>query len=193
MCWNWESSLISWLISLVTGVYLYKRNNKNDKVLSLLILTYSSIQLFEALMWWDQKCGKLNIAATNLAYFALYAHVIAIGLGLYLEQKIVLPVVIGLAFMVFAVLTKPDMKCSRPGENGHLAWGFNQTFYIFVFIAAIALVFAYVRPARTAVLIAGLFTFALLFSYLITGDTMPSYWCWVSAAFSFLFIFVNRK
>ena len=45
------------------------------------------MQFAEALMWYDQKCGTINKIGTNMAYWNLILHVLAIGIGIYLVEK----------------------------------------------------------------------------------------------------------
>lgn len=196
MCWSIEASIITWIIGLVSGIYLLVRKHKNDVVMGLLILTYSSMQLWESLMWYDQKCGTVNKIGTDLAYFALWSHVLAIAIGLYLEYDAIIPMFIGLGLLGYAVLTKPVMGCSKP-QNGsrHLVWGFNPSFYTAVFTIAIILCLAYIRPLPLAYLISGLFvsTFLLSLAYGWDSNTTGSFWCWICAAFCFVFIYTNSK
>ena len=201
MCWNFQSSLVAWIIGLASGIFLLKRNEKNDLTLGLLILTYSSMQLWEAMMWYNQPCGKLNLTATKLAYIALWSHVLAIGIGLYLEQKLILPLVIGILVLVIGLILFPSTwECSTPGKNGHLAWGFDPTFYMLVFSVAIILCLAYIRPLKFSLIVSFLFLSSFALSYLygspsnsqekgITG----SFWCWVCAAFSVLFVLIPKN
>ena len=192
MCWSFEVSLFTWIVGFVVGMYLLSRKKKNDIVMASLILTYSTMQLWEALMWLDQKCGKLNRIATILAYIALWSHVLAIGIGLKIEYNVILPLIIGVIMLVLASIMRPSVwNCSKPKEGGrHLVWGFNPEFYMLVFAVAIGLCLTYIRPMKTAVVISSLFlvSFILSMIYAHKQEAVGSFWCWVCAAFSFLFI-----
>ena len=195
MCWSFEASFITWIIGLVTGIFLLCRRIKNDVVMGLLILTYSAMQLWEALMWKDQSCGGLNKIATQGAYYTLWAHVLAIGVGLLIEYDAKLPIILGFVFMIASIILRPkEWGCSLKAENGHLKWGFDPTFYILVFISAMALCMYYIRPFGVASLICGLFLGSFILSYLLNfkHDTTGSFWCWICAAFCFLFIVTNQ-
>jgi hypothetical protein len=195
MCWSLQASLITWIIGVVSGLFLLQRKLKNDLILGLLILTYSSMQLWEALMWYDQKCGQINLIGTKLAYIALWSHVLAIGVGLYLEQKVVSPLIIGLSLLLFGLITMPkNFTCSLPGKNKHLHWGFNPQFYMVVFSISILLCLLYIKPVPYAIAISLLFLLSFAFCYLYGYDKDPSksvvgsFWCWICAAFSMIFI-----
>ena len=197
MCWNWQVSLTAWGIGLGSAIYLFHRNNKNDIVFGSLILAYSSMQLWEAFMWWSQNCGKLNKIATYAAYFALWSHVLAIGIGLYIEQKVALPLVIGVGFMIYAIVDAffIHWKCSKPTMNSckHLKWGFPTKFYSIVFIVCMATALVYVRPLWKAFVVLGLFISTFVMSAIYNKDGTGSLWCWIAATFSFAFIFINVK
>lgn len=197
MCWNIQSSFITWVIGLVAGLILLRRK---EMTLGLLVLVYSSMQLWEAMMWYDQKCGKINLVGTKLAYFALWSHVLAIGVGLYLEQQVVLPLFVGLAFIAAGLVTMPtSWDCSVPGKNGHLAWGFDPYFYLYVFSFAILICLLYIRPFAYSVLVSLLFLTSFAFAYWYGTPKNPaeksvtgSFWCWVCAAFAVLFVVFPR-
>lgn len=197
MCWNWQVSLITWLIGLFTAIYLFRRRNKYDLTFGLLILTYSSMQLWETFMWLDQKCGTLNKTGTVLAYYFLWAHTLAVGLGLYWEnKKIVIPLIIGIIFMVCAFLYSFSInwKCSKPSNNGckHLKWGFPHSFYLIPFIACIIICIIYISPIYKAIIVSLLFVFSFILSWIYAGDSVGSFWCYVCAAFSPIFILINK-
>jgi hypothetical protein len=194
MCWSLQASLVTWVIGLVAGIFLLQRKLKNDIVLGLLILTYSSMQLWEALMWYDQKCGKINLIATKLAYIALWSHVLAIGVGLYLEQKIILPLIVGASLLLFGLLSMPTFTCSLPGKNKHLNWGFNPAFYTIVFSISILFCLLYIKPVSYGIAVSLLFLLSFAFCFLYGYDEDPSksvvgsFWCWICAFFSVIFI-----
>ena len=194
MCWSFQASIITWIIGLATGIFLLCRRMKNDIIMALLILTYSGMQLWEALMWRDQECTGLNKFATQGAYYTLWAHVLALGVGMLIEYKVKAPIIIGFVLMIASVILSPkEWECSLKSENGHLKWGFDPTFYLVVFAIAMCLCMYYIKPLTVASLICGLFIGSFLISYALNAkyQTTGSFWCWVSAAFCFLFIITN--
>ena len=196
MCWNWEISLITWMVGLGSALYLFRRKNKYDITLGSLILAYSSMQLWEVFMWLDQKCGRVNSVANKLAYFALWSHTLAIGIGLYIEEKIVLPLVIGICFMVLAFVQSflIDWKCSKPEDGGcrHLVWGFPHKYYIYVFTVCIAICLVCIKPLWKAVVISLLFITSFGLSAIYGKNATGSFWCFVCAVFAPIFILINK-
>ena len=149
------------------------------------------MQFWEALMWKDQQCKNLNKLATKGAYYTLWAHVLAIGIGLLIEYKVKIPVIIGFVFMIASIIYRPKVwECSLKAANGHLEWGFNPAFYTAVFTVSIAMCLYYIRPLKTACIISGLFLGSFILSYIINlkYNTTGSFWCWICAAFCFVFI-----
>lgn len=191
MCWSFEASIFTWVVAIVTAIYLISRRKKNDIIMGILILTYTFMQFWESLMWLDQKnCGKLNKFATMGAYYTLWIHMLALGIGIYIEYKIPYVLWLGLGLMGLAVVLQPkQFQCSLKASNGHLSWGFNPTYYMYVFVLMILVVLAIIRPVKYAVIISSLFIISLLISFLFGNwqdNTVGSFWCWIAAFFCFV-------
>lgn len=196
MCWSFQVSLGSWIVAVMFAIILLKRRYKFDVTLAILLLAYSSMQLWEALMWKDQKCGKLNKVATYGAYFALYSHVFALGLGLYLEFKIKLPLIVGSLLLLYALIDLRNFKmgCSKPEKKcSHLTWGFESArFYLYVFALVVVFALLYIRPLSKALLISSLFIFSFIFTLIFKPkNAVASYWCWIAVFIGPLFLVLN--
>jgi hypothetical protein len=197
MCWNFETSIVSFGIGLVTSIALLIRHRrdkiryKNDIILVYLILTYSIVQLAEALMWKDLNCARklgafdLNKTGSYLAYLSLAAHPLAIAVGIYQAYKQTFPLVIGLIlFAYWLVIIPKKMKCSQPQKdsNGHLVWGFETQLYILNFAIAMGMTLYYIRPISYAAVILTFYVLTLVLSYFLSpGKAVGSNWCWMSA------------
>lgn len=198
MCWNWKVSIITWLIGFITALFLFYRRNKFDVTFGALILVYSSMQLWEAMMWLDQKCGTVNKVATIGAYFALWSHVLAIGVGLFIELKILSPLIIGIVFLLVGFVRSfcIKWKCSKPGskkcDTCHLVWGFPPSFYMYVFAMCIAMSLMYIRPMSKALVACSLFVVSFILCLIYAKHAVGSFWCWVAAFAAPIFILVNR-
>lgn len=195
MCWNWQVSLITWFVAVICAVTLFQRQNKYDITLATVLLVYSSIQLWETLMWLNQPCGQINRLATSLAYYSLYAHLLAFGFGLYLETGAQLPFILGVATMLFAVYQQPQMTCSIPSTKcGHLKWGFNTDFYKYVFWLCLLIAFVYFRPITPALLVFFMLGVSFFISYFFFHkDAVASMWCFIAALSGPLFLWFNRQ
>jgi hypothetical protein len=164
MCWNFETSSLTFFIVLAVGVSLYNRGLYNDKVLGVFIISYGSMQLFESLMWLGQKENLkiLNYFGSYLASIFLHLHPILILLGFYLDKKTYPNIEKTLTFRIFLGLsvlltlwgiyssmrtpkslfiTKPDNQC------GHLQWRFpTHRHYLIPFVLVVASIILMARP-----------------------------------------------
>ena len=55
MCWNFETSSLTFFVVLAVGVSLYNRGLYNDKLLGIFVISFGTMQLFESLMWLGQN------------------------------------------------------------------------------------------------------------------------------------------
>ena len=83
MCWNKEVSLGSFILISVVSYFLYKRNLPNDRLMSIFIMAYGSMQLFETIIWVGIEFNKpiINKIGTMLASLLLYFHPLALLIG----------------------------------------------------------------------------------------------------------------
>ncbi len=195
MCWNFQTSIVSFGIGLVTSIALVIRHRrdpvryKNDVILIYLILTYSVVQLAEAMMWKDLACKKkvagldLNQSGSYVAYLSLAAHPLAIAAGIYQVYREVFPLVIALIIFAYWLVVMPrKMNCAKPQKDGHLVWGFEPDLYLLNFTVGAAMALYFVRPISYAVVILAFYLTTLAFSILLSpGRAAGSNWCWMSA------------
>ncbi len=165
MCYSFRSSIVSFSLAMITVFLMYMRQTKIDNLLAPIIFTYGFMQLAEALMWYDTKCGKINKMGTYLAYYALVFQLLAVGIGIYLIEKSTFGIIIGLLFFVYFLITMPKMKCSKPITRGypHMIWGFKyyRTRFIWPTITILILFFTKINKTYKFIII-----FWLIFSYL---------------------------
>lgn len=53
MCWNFEISFLTGLISYIIAFYIWARNYQNDRWHSIILFTFSSIQWMDAIIWYN--------------------------------------------------------------------------------------------------------------------------------------------
>ncbi|MBE34500.1 MAG: hypothetical protein CMI16_02900 [Opitutaceae bacterium] len=69
MCVNWQVSLLAFVVAEAACLALWVRNRPHhDRWVSLFSGYIGLMQLLEFLMWRDQACGAVNVAATQLAF-----------------------------------------------------------------------------------------------------------------------------
>lgn len=73
MCWNKQVSLVTFVIAIFGVVYLWQRNQPNDRWIAVFAATIALIQLAEFFMWSDLHCGSLNKYAAIFALVILAA------------------------------------------------------------------------------------------------------------------------
>jgi len=193
MCWSLEVSIGTFVVGYLVALYLLARQRGVDVAIATLILFYSTMQLWEAVMWAtidpDTKQvvqHQANQLATKAAYYSLYSHVLAVALGLSLwtGRLEIVPVAIGIGFLVIAYRRRPVEFKDTQVEGCHLKWGFDPGFYTSVFLAAMALMFWYI-PLSTAIVYALFYIVTFAFAYHVYGPgTVGSSWCWIAAALS---------
>ena len=113
MCYSARSSLISYSIGIISGIFaIFTR----QWVLAFLIFAFVQMQLAELLIWKsiDENNDKLNKKGSSFGKYLLATHNIAIGIGiifaiLYISKKKLkitdfIPLIIGILFFIFIVV-----------------------------------------------------------------------------------------
>lgn len=140
MCYSFRASILSFSAAIITVFFMYNRQTSIDKYIAPLIFFYSFMQLAEAFMWYDTKCGIVNKIGTYIAYISLILHVLGAGLGIYLVENKIYGLILGAIVFIYYLITMPKMECSKPIKiNMH--WGFNPRYYRFIFLLTFLLYF----------------------------------------------------
>ena len=185
MCFNKESSLGTFVLSVLIMVTLYQRGYK---WIPLFILSYSSIQFLEFLMWSDQECAGINQVASFVAYFVLLSQTLAVSGGGLLEQPnndfLKTMFYLSIAFVIYSVVMYvPKNLCSKPGVNGHLRWKFIEGsplvehWIIFVLLLTLPLTQIKQVMARNLLIITMLGLVAYTFYNYSRFKTAGTMWC----------------
>ena len=141
MCYSFTSSVVAFSIAITTVFFMYIRQTTIDKYIAPLIFAYAFVQLGEAFMWYDTKCGKLNKIGTYIAYISLISHVLASGLGVYFSENKIYGIFIGCLFIIYYLITMPKMTCSKAIDI-NMNWGFDPSFYWYIFIGVLIVYFS---------------------------------------------------
>jgi len=191
MCYNQNVSLASFIVGTLVAIFLIKRKKPFDATFGFLIFFYSIIQLSEYLMWKSLEDGldtELNLKATKLAYYSLWSNLLGLGIGIWKDTGNKVPMFVGTLAMIIARIVQPTFTISRPTKEslGHLVWGFDSNYYILVFILC-TLSFIYKTDLKHTWIAFPFFIGGLLISKFKYKGT-ASYWCWISAALSFVIL-----
>jgi hypothetical protein len=65
MCYNAESSLISYIVATGVALYVMNRPAKINKILGGILLIFSTIQLLEFLIWTDRRRSNLSYTSSQ--------------------------------------------------------------------------------------------------------------------------------
>jgi len=201
MCYNLETSIVSFTFAMASGIAAL---SLKQYVLGLLILCYGQMQLSEVFIWKGitDNNVSLNIFGTAYGKYLLPAHNLAIGLGIYLHTKNILPLIIGALFYLIVMLIyardkAADITKVGCGANcnklfGKLQWPYEHGWYLMSFIISLLLLILYIKPYYSQLLF--LFVFSLTFAMIYLLDynkAVGSFWCWSTAILAPVFVLAN--
>ena len=212
MCWNKEVSIISFsLISLVC-YSLYQRNLPNDRLMSIFIMCYGTVQLFEFFIWIGIENNNimLNKIFSILINILLFTLPLGIMIGLkndifykneFNKFKIfdilaLLVVIICILVIIFHKIKNNYTFTSYLGnKSSHLVWDFPHSLYILVILFVLIITLLYIYPKNKIfslfLMLYFLIPVILFFVYKKKMYGFSSYWCWVVAICAFLIYLVN--
>jgi hypothetical protein len=218
MCWNKEVSFGSFIIiSLVSGL-LYKRNLPNDRLMSIFIMGYGIMQLFETIIWIGIEYNKpiINKIGTILASLLLYFHPLIFLLALKYDifyKNITknyiykIGIVIAILFIIigffrngislFSKYSNKSLTSYLIPKYRHLVWDIPDNYnLIILFMIIVSLIFIFKKNKIFLIILLLYYIIPALYSYYTIPDKLNkniagSYWCWIVAFFSFLIYFAN--
>lgn len=208
MCWNFQVSSLSWVIGITVGTYLLYRNRNNDRVYGMLILSYSWVQFGEAIMWLsvDYDCKhsrsilvhpRLNMIGTWIVLISLWSVTSGVGVGIAITYHTWIPAIIGLTItiggLIYTSMYEPiTHSLTSSPSTPHLEWGFDLMFYIPLCIVCIMLVWYYVVPTSSWLLISLFYITTIITSSIpYKGKATGTLWCWSSAIFAPIIPFIS--
>ena len=156
MCITKEVSLSVFLTCTISCIYLYQRNNINDRWIAILFGYIGIMQLLEYFMWKDQDCKGLNQKATKISiYFILLQPIVSFVVA-YIMTNGKIPNWLYMITIIYIIYVIPtlyskleDNQCTKPcnGSDFGLNWAWTDidigkrnirgTFVWFVFFLAL--------------------------------------------------------
>ena len=200
MCYSTQSSIISWLISVTIGLYLWQRNKKYDRWNAGFIWVFSAVQLWEAGIWSSQDSEIfVKLIALTLVLQPLVQTIGAWdATG---RNSMLLTVLIGVysvivLYTLYRVFT--EQFWSTIGPNGHLVWHTDGGQVVNGHIKVVGLLYLvglflglfYGLPSTLPLISIGVLTIIWSLNRVSTQE-LASYWCYVAIAYSITSIFVN--
>ena len=209
MCYSTESSWISFFISIVISIIIWKRNKNYDRWNSLFIVSFALIQLWEGFLWYFSK-GQNNELNKNLKYENILLILILLTLNIqpiiqtwgakYFTKsnskmlRIFLIIYI-LIFIYSLYRIYTENFSLKIGPNGHLEWYTNNNQHIltgnykflgilYIFGLFFGLYFGI--PNTIPLIIVGFITFLWSLFKLRKSNEFSSYWCYSAIIYSFI-------
>lgn len=196
MCFNKESSFFTWIVAFTIGIYLLQ---KGSYWKAYFLLTFSFIQLLEAIIWYslENNNHNLNSNTTKAVLIALWLQPIvncfcAMQVVPYFKYLLIMSVLM-LLYSFYRTLCTNEQFKSLIGPTRHLIWTSNQSDSFlapspFNAIYTIGLCLPiFVMPNNTGPLFV-LFT-TILWSYYNYWKTreFSSMWCFSAASFAIVY------
>jgi hypothetical protein len=192
MCWNKETSLISFILGTVIniGVLLYMK--KEEVTIICIIWQFILLmQLAEYFIWLDSKCGKTNEKGTKAALILNLTQPIIVFIVLISKftgsqtLKIISSVIIFIyiCYMMLKLNEYPTYKCVQQLDKcPHLNFQWWRDFsgagmlYVITLISIILMLY---KPLKTSIFISVYILLMLVLSQKFYSCGQPSMWCWM--------------
>ena len=213
MCINDKVSMATFLTCTFTCIYLYIRNNVNDRWISIIFFYLGFMQLLEYFMWIDQECKGINQIATNIGlWHNLLQPISSIAIA-YIFTNGKLPLYVYLPFIAYMLISVPriynakqENQCSKPCKNDSvgLSWEYTKTkdsslvWVLFVFALAIP----FLTMPKNGILYTSIIFISFIISNMISSFRCPgkyniptsgSWWCLMAFTLPILSIFINKN
>jgi hypothetical protein len=206
MCFSKEASLTAWVAAVGISFYLYQRNRNYDRMNAAFIVTFSSIQLLEAGIWFslEKHNSDLNTTLTSLVLLVLLLQpLIQVWMGAKYTHALLLDLLVyvylgALLWGLFRVATaNPGQFSSQPGPNGHLVWTnakspsfLGPTVIAMLYLVGLFVPLLFMKEGRgVALLVVGVATLVGSLIY-APGKEFSSIWCYAAIAYAVMALIV---
>jgi hypothetical protein len=197
MCFSKESSFLSWGVSSAIAGYLLFRRRGYDVWNAAFIISFSTIQLLEGLVWWGKVSDEL---LTGLILLTLLSQPLVQSFMGSLYTKGGVSKFLGLMAVVYAliILEKVAVGSLRSGktevgEQGHLVWNFGGSgigYASIPYLMGILLPLFFQKDGKGLPLVlVGVLTFSYSMMKAKTRE-FGSFWCFTAVVYSLLALFL---
>lgn len=203
MCWNFEVSLLSGLFSYTIGIYLWMRNYKNDRWHAIILLCFSSIQFWEAILWYNKNnnnniSSSAMVATTLLIPLTLALEPVASLYGGYYVGKDIETmdiVIYGCAFVFMFYFISQNTAYPNEMQPGGIEYAKPSDSYVLGYVGMIVFFILLVYPLlkyndydKFYIFITVVLFITLLLAY-FRGSSIGSHWCLYSNVFAVIALF----
>lgn len=199
MCFSFESSIKSWFLALAGCLFLLAfSKNKNLSIwISAFTLTFTQIQVLEAIIWKTLEANK-NADVSNIARYIpvlLWCQPFIQSIFGYIYTKNIFLLYLSFVylFMIFMELNSSDTIKIQISKSGHLVWkryrdgkpiyllGDNMIVgLIYLFGLLAPLFFIDNEHFITKIGLIGFGVMSLLYSFTYGPDEFSSMWCYIA-------------
>lgn len=213
MCFNKESSIISYVLTNVLSLILFNYGDKYDKTIAIFSIIFIQIQLAEFFMWSDQNCNEMNHFATIYAHIFLLLQPFAILIPALIYKTTYIPnniiyfcIILASIPLIESIIINFKNKrqlCSKKQETKYLEWDFvngnSETWSVFTIIIYYIIIFVpwlFLKNHFKGNLLFLILIITFLSS--IFGDTksiffkqFESKWCYMTVLVPIVFLFIK--
>lgn len=184
MCIDFTTSISTYIFSLISSIYLWNRNHPSDRWFTIFGLTFSSIQLVEALLHKNLNNKNINKQLSLILFLILFLEPLANNVGgiLYGNKSFFYKTTLAYIFYMVYIFTFkfPDDKDLHTSKDCNLQWNWlrkvsNIDWFIFLFFLGIPSFF-YAEPKNHIVFFGG--ALACTYAEFISGFRQSgTLWC----------------
>ena len=218
MCFSAKASISSWWILALISLFLWYRNERYDRALSIFIFTLGLIQLIE----YGIHSGADPAQSGRALFITLWLQCLVLAIGVFLfidgnydsdnpstSEKVV-KIISGWNLFLFAIIFVVALIMSftagwtfsgAPGSSGHIEWYRNDGpllgkwgwLYLIGLFLPLLLIFAYYAWADVGIAILILYG-VLSAMYVVanySSSSFSSMWCYLTVGFAFLAWFLQ--
>lgn len=218
MCFTAKASVTSWWILALMSLFLWYRNERYDRALSIFVFTLGLIQLIE----YGIHSGADPQQSGRALYITLWLQCLVLAIGVFIfindakdshnpsiTENIVHTIagwnlfLFSFIFVVALVLTftSDSTFSGAPGPSGHIEWymndhplmsGWGWLYLIGVFVPLILILafYAWTDIGTAVLIIYGILSAAYVLSN-YPSNAFSSMWCYLAVGFAFLAWFVG--
>jgi hypothetical protein len=131
MCYNFSTSIITYVYAIVCSIYLWFRNESSDRWFCIFGITFTTIQLIEAFIHLYIDNVKINKILSLLGFIVIFLEPLSNNIGgiLYSEHKnlfIVSTILYSIFFIYIMMYKFPDDDHMITTKECNLIWHWDH-------------------------------------------------------------------
>lgn len=194
MCFSFESSIKSWIYALLACILLLLISSCNQLAvwISVFTLTFTQIQIIEAMIWRDINNGKNSDLVKYIPVLLWFQPLIQCLFGFSYSKNYLL---LGLSFVYMTIILKElyskDTFSATISEDHHIIWNrYNinnkpifilgdSDLYILIYLLGMFIPLLFIKNNITKYVLLGYGIGSILYTgYFYKQDEFNSLWCY---------------